>query len=94
MATAIMSPAGEMATLSGWPPRSQLATTSLLVRSTLRSTPEGSVKEAEVFTPTKAMSPLTTVVVGSPSMGILPSGFGARASLMSIIPITPSGLSE
>ncbi|MNU05241.1 hypothetical protein D3C72_2499720 [compost metagenome] len=66
----------------------------MLVRSTVRRTPEGAVKLSEVLTPTKAISPRTTVVVGSPSMAILPSGFGAFGSVMSIRPIAFSGLSE
>ena len=94
IATARSDPSAFLATASGWPPRSQLSVTVPVPRSTVRSAPEGSVNDSDVFTPTKAVLPATTVVVGSPSMSMLPSGFGARGSVMSMRPITPSGLSE
>ncbi len=52
IATARKEPSGASATESGWPPRPQLSDTSLVAMSMSFSIPEGSVKLADVLTPT------------------------------------------
>ncbi len=93
-ATVTNDPSGATAVESGWPPRSQSATASPVARSMCRRCPDGLVKLSLVLIPTKTVLPRAETAVGSPSRAMLPMGCGFAGSEMSIIPITPSGLSE
>ena len=62
---------------SGWPPRSQVASTAFVAMSTVASNPDGSTKLLRVLTATSALAPTTATEVGSPSKVTVPTAFGA-----------------
>lgn len=74
IAMATNRPSLEMSIESGCPPSSCFATTARVAMSTTTRTPEGSTKDALVFTATRAKPPMMSTEVGSPGMSSTPVG--------------------